>query len=263
MIELYVAVFAAGLLFGSFANVCIARIPNNQSVVTPGSRCPKCGTPIEWYDNIPLLSYALLKGKCRKCKTQVSFQYPLVEFSTGLAFVFVAMHLQFTPLLPFYLLFTLALIIISFIDYYHQIIPDVFSFGIIILGVGLASFSEALGPDVKSRLVNSVLGMVVGGGSLFALGFVGEKIMHKESMGGGDIKLMAGIGAMFGWESAISVLFIASLIGSVIGVTLILSKKIERTGYIPFGPFIAAASYLYMLVPERLNILSLVFRLSN
>jgi len=250
--------FIAGLIFGSFANVCIARLPRGGSIVTPRSYCPKCNTPVKWFDNLPLISYVLLKAKCRACNEKISIQYPLVEFFTGVAFLALALHFEGSILLPVYLVFTLALIIITGIDYFHQIIPDSLSLGILVMGLCFCPFNQALGAGLKVRLINSLGGVIAGGGGLFLVGFIGEKIMRREAMGGGDVKLLAGIGAVLGWAKVFSVLFTASLIGSAFGLALIFSKKIERTGYIPFGPFLAFAAYLNLFLPNIMGFLNIL-----
>ena len=244
-----------GLIFGSFANVCIARIPKDESVIFPRSYCPKCGKPINWFDNVPVISYLLLRGNCRDCKENISIQYPLIELITGTAFLAIAWSFKGTLLLPFYLILTLIFVIISVIDFQIQIIPDLLSLILIILGLAMSPFNYTLGQGVVHRLLNSFLGVVAGGGSLFLLGFFGEKIMHKEAMGGGDVKLLAGIGSVIGWAKIFSVLFTASLIGSIFGLALIAAKRIKRTGYIPFGPFLSAAAYLNLFLPNLATLL--------
>ncbi len=248
---LYLTFFLAlGLVFGSFANVCISRIPKGESVVFPKSHCPKCNKLIKWYDNLPLLSYVILKAKCRACGEPISIQYPLVELITGCSFLALALNIKDPALLAFYLLLTLVLIIISGIDFHVQIIPDSLSLPLIAAGLLVSPFNNSLGSGVVHRILNSFLGVLAGGGSLFLLGFFGEKIMKKEAMGGGDVKLLAGIGAVIGWSKIFSVLFVASLVGSVFGILLIMAKKIERTGYIPFGPFIAVSAYINLFLPD-------------
>ena len=245
-----VSFFIIGLVFGSFANVCIARIPKGESIITPSSHCTKCGKHIDWYDNLPIISYALLKAKCRHCKEEISMQYPLVEFVTGVVFVILAWKFQGNVLLPVYLLFMLILLIISVIDFYNQIIPDSLSLTILVLGLFLSPFNADLGTGIKSRIINSVAGILLGGGTLLLIGFVAKKIMGKEAMGGGDIKLLGAIGAVLGWAKIFPVLFIASVIGSVFGLFLILTKRIERTGYIPFGPFLSLSAFFNIFLPN-------------
>jgi leader peptidase (prepilin peptidase) / N-methyltransferase len=247
-----------GLILGSFANVCIYRIPRDQSVVLPRSHCTGCNNLIKWYDNIPLLSYFLLKAKCRVCGEKISFQYPLIEFITALTFLFVAVKYPFSPLILLYFYFAFVLIVISGVDFFWQIIPDFFSVSLIALGLLSSAFNPQLGPDPKTRLLNSLLGTLIGGGVLLLMGYLGQLVFKKEAMGGGDVKLLAGVGAMLGWHKALSTLVIASFFGSFIGITLILAKKMSRKDYIPFGPYLAFAAYLNVFLPDPSYIFNLM-----
>jgi len=239
--------FIFGLIMGSFGNVCIYRIPREQSLWKPRSRCPSCGRTIQWYDNIPLLSFLLLKRACRACGHPISWQYPLVELITGIAFLLVAWRFAFEPFLPVYLLFTFLLIILSGIDYFHLVIPDVFPLIIVLIGLGTSAFDPSRGDAWFTRIGSSLLGALTGGGLLYLTGVIGSKAFHKEAMGGGDIKLMAGVGALLGWQQALATIFLGSLIGSIYGITLIATRRMERRGYIPFGPFLALGAYLTLL----------------
>lgn len=242
--------FVIGLCAGSFANVCIHRIPRDESIVKPRSHCPSCNRFIRWYDNIPIASFISLGAKCRYCGTKISWQYPLIELITGLAFVSVAWQYAYLPYAAVYILFVFCLIVISGIDYFHQIIPDIFPLIIFILGVSFSFFNPQLGIEWKIRLFNSLLGAISGSGLLLALGYIGKKIFKQDAMGEGDIKLLCGIGALLGMQKTFSTLLIASFIGSVIGVTLIAAKRIQRKSYIPFGPFIAAGAYINLFLPN-------------
>ncbi|MBN1823959.1 MAG: prepilin peptidase [Endomicrobiales bacterium] len=255
MIAYLLCFFVLGLAFGSFANVCIYRIPKDESVIKPSSHCPSCGKHILWYDNIPVISYVVLSGRCRFCGTPIPVVYPVVEAVTAVAFTLVALKYPFHPMMPFYLVFTLALVIVSGIDYYHRIIPDVLSYGLIAMGLLTSFVNPELGGSIRERVLNSVVGTLAGGGILVAVGFAGEKIMKKEAMGGGDVKLLAGIGAILGWQKVVMSLFAASLLGSIFGLVLILQKRLERRGYIPFGPFLAVGSYASMFLPNIVDLL--------
>jgi len=241
-----------GLIFGSFLNVCIYRMPLNKSIVWPGSGCPKCGAPIHFYDNIPVLSFIILRGKCRSCAEPISWRYPLVELLTGLGSAVLAYKNQYDPA---WLLLALAvfyaLLVLAFIDLDHFIIPDELSLGI--CGVGLLFFwvNPNFQGTLASRFMQSFGGAALGFFLLWGIAVAGEKIFKKEAMGGGDIKLMAGLGAVFGWEGVISTLIIGSLLGSVYGLILMFSKKIGRQAPIPFGPFLSVGALinLYSLVP--------------
>lgn len=245
--------FIFGLMFGSFANVCIFRIPKNKSIIFPGSSCPNCGYELNWHDNIPIISFLLLAGKCRNCKARISLQYPIVELITGLCFLAVALVFPLDIMFFIYLYTAFTLIVITVIDYYYKIIPDFFSISLIVAGLCSSPVNQYLGYSIKDRIFSSLFGMLLGGGILLLLGFAGEKILKKEAMGGGDIKLLAGIGAILGPTKAISTLFIASTFGSIIAITLILFGKLKKDEYIPFGPFISIAAYVNIFVPDFLS----------
>lgn len=239
-----------GLLLGSFANVCVYRIPAGGSVVRPGSHCCACQTPIAWYDNIPIFSFILLRARCRRCGASISWQYPLVELLTGLSFLMIGIYYPLQPVVPFLLYFAFVMIVISGIDIPHQIIPDVFSLSLIAVGIGASVFNPLLGYVPVERLVNSLIGAAAGAGVLILLGLVGTWMFKKDAMGGGDVKLLAGIGAFIGLPKVLLTLFIASLFGAMVGGYLLLTKKLERRGYIPFGPFLALAGYINLFLPD-------------
>jgi len=230
-IALSILAFLLGTVVGSFLNVCIYRLPEKKSIISPGSHCPHCHTPIKWYDNIPLLSFALLKGRCRYCQKPISGQYPLVEFITGLFTFFIYFDYGFSLTGIIYLFFIYALIVISFIDLKWQIIPDVISVPGIFGGL-MASFCL---PYLSFK--DSVCGALLGGGFLFIVAYGYYFIRKKEGMGGGDIKLLAMIGAFLGWRAIPFVLFSASVTGSIIGILWILFQGKDRNFPIPFGPF--------------------------
>ncbi|GAB7026270.1 prepilin peptidase [Geotalea toluenoxydans] len=236
----YIFAFVFGAVVGSFLNVCIYRLPNGQSVVFPPSHCPNCDYKIRFYDNIPMLSYLLLRGKCRSCKTPISLQYPLVELINGLLTLFL--FIKFGPTLTFLFLFIFssALVTITFIDLEHQIIPDIISLPGIIIGFVASFFLPWLGWK------NSLIGILLGGGSLLVVAYGYQFLTKKEGMGGGDIKLLAMMGAFLGWRSVPFIIFVASLVGSIVGVTLMLVQKKDSKLAIPFGPFLAFAALLYV-----------------
>jgi leader peptidase (prepilin peptidase)/N-methyltransferase len=230
-----------GSIVGSFLNVCIYRIPGNRSIILPRSYCPECGEPIEFYDNIPVLSYLMLKGRCRTCKKRISPRYPLVELITALlsALLFRRYGLSFQLLATFS--FTCALIVITFIDLEHQIIPDI----ITLPGIPLFFLAAVL--IMKLRLIDAVLGIIIGGGILYLIAFAYELLRKTEGMGGGDIKLLAMIGAFLGWQSLWFIIMVSSLLGAVIGITAMVVQKEDMKYAIPFGPFLSvgAVSYLF------------------
>jgi leader peptidase (prepilin peptidase)/N-methyltransferase len=235
-----------GMVLGSFANVCIYRIPINKSIVNPPSSCPRCGERIKFYDNVPLFSYILLGGKCRHCSDRISFQYPLVEAFFGLMswVLFIRYGLSYQYFLL--LLFIGLLIIISIIDLYHKIIPDLLSIPGIIIGFG-ASFLLA-----RTHWADSLIGIIAGGGVLFLVAVIFERITGKEGMGGGDVKLLAMIGGWMGWKSLPFILLMSSFSGVLIGGgALLLSGKSHRTR-IPFGPFLSLGALIYLFFGSEL-----------
>lgn len=242
-------IFIFGLVFGSFANVCIYRMPREMSVVFPPSHCTKCNTPILWYDNIPVLSYLFLKGKCRKCNDKISLRYPLVELSCGILFALMFFVTGLTYMLPFFCLFAFCMLVITLIDYDFQIIPDEFSVGLIIIGILISFINVFLGTTFLERFAGSVLGTLAGGGSLILLAIAGKFMFKQDAMGGGDIKLMAGVGAFIGWQRVLLAIFIAAFIGSIIGIALIITKKMKRRDMMPFGPCLAIGSITTLFLP--------------
>ncbi|GAF68030.1 unnamed protein product, partial [marine sediment metagenome] len=183
-----VLIFILGLIVGSFSNVCIYRIPRNESIVYPASHCPKCRTTIKLIDNIPLLSYVILKGRCRNCKSKISIQYPIVELLTGLIYLIIYLTYGLSVQTLIYIILSSALIIIAFIDLNEQIVPDVISLPGIVIGFIISFFVPYI------SYINSALGVVVGGGIILIIGLAGSVIFKKEAMGGGDVKLAAMIG---------------------------------------------------------------------
>ncbi|BDV43693.1 type IV prepilin-like proteins leader peptide pilD [Geotalea uraniireducens] len=245
-ILLTVFAFLLGAVIGSFLNVCIHRLPLGESIVFPASRCPACGTKIRPWDNIPLLSFLLLRGKCRACKAAISFRYPLVELLNGL--LALALFLKFGPTATFFVLlvFCSALVAITFIDLDHQLIPDVISLPGIVVGFAASFFLPWLG------WLNSLIGILLGGGSLLAVAYLYQLLTKKEGMGGGDIKLLAMMGAFLGWRAVPFIIFAGSLVGSIIGVTLMLAQKKDGKLAIPFGPFLAFGAILYIFYGRQL-----------
>ena len=235
-----------GAMVGSFLNVCIHRLPKEESIVRPGSHCPKCKTPIRFYDNIPLLSYLLLGGKCRHCKAPISIQYPIVEAITALSSFFLFITFGVSLSFFYYFSFVAALIAITVIDLYHQIIPDVISLPGIVIGL--------LGSLVIPQITfwSSLIGVISGGGSLFLVATVYQWLFKREGMGGGDVKLLAMIGAFLGWKAVILTIFLSSFIGSIIGITVMLIKGKDFKYAIPFGPFLALGAVISLFWGENL-----------
>ncbi|WP_203472052.1 prepilin peptidase [Dissulfurispira thermophila] len=253
--------FILGLIVGSFLNVCIYRLPRNISIIRPSSSCPVCNTAIKPWDNIPILSYIFLKGKCRKCGERISIRYPMVELLNGILYWSVFDFFGLGWHLPFVLFFSSAMVVITFIDLDFQIIPDVITLPGIVIGIISASFllpdpfslqhlyphkfQDFLGtpPSAFSLSVvgfrNSVAGLFLGGGLFYLIA-----TLSRGGMGGGDIKLMAMVGAFMGWRAVFLTTFIGSLLGSLVGIFLMVFKGKGRKTKIPFGPFLSFGSII-------------------
>jgi len=243
---LIIFVFAMGAAIGSFLNVCIYRLPQDLSIAAPRSFCPACRTPILAYDNIPILSFLLLGGKCRKCRAPISWRYPLVEALTGGLALALFLKLALTFSFFCYFCFAAVLVVITFIDLDHRLIPDAISLPGILIGF-LLSFL-AVTPGVW----NSLLGIVIGGGSLYLVAVVYEFVTKREGMGGGDVKLLAMIGAWLGWKAVLFALFFSSLTGSLVGGALMVARKEDGKLAIPFGPFLTFSAMAYVFFGEKL-----------
>lgn len=238
--------FVFGTLVGSFLNVCICRLPKDESIVSPPSHCPVCSYQIRWFDNIPLLSYLLLRGRCRGCGTGISIQYPLVELLNGILTTLLFFRFGPTLLFATLFLFCSALVVITFIDIEHQIIPDEISLPGIAVGFALSFFLQGHG------WLNSLLGILLGGGSLLLVAYSYQRLTGKEGMGGGDIKLLAMMGAFLGWKAVPFIIFSSSLIGSVVGISIMLLQKKDSKLAIPFGPYLALGAVLYLFYGKAL-----------
>ena len=251
---LQLIVFIFGALIGSFLNVCIYRLPRGISIIWPSSRCPSCNAPIRAWDNIPVLSFLILRGSCRNCKARIPYRYPLVESLN--AACYLVLLWRFGPGWPFlvYALFCSALIVITFIDLDFQIIPDRITLPGIPIGLLAGSL---LLPDPLLRSValgwkGSLIGAVSGFFFFYLVAAGGEKIFKKEAMGGGDIKMMAMVGGFIGWKGIILTTFLGSLLGSVIGVFMMIFAGRERGSLIPFGPFLAAGSAISLIFGQEI-----------
>ena len=239
--------FAFGTIVGSFLNVCIHRLPQGKSIILPSSHCPLCKTRIPFYDNIPLVSFILLWGRCRACHAPISLRYPLVEFLMGLFSIILLLRYGIAPLYLVYLAFFASLTLVSFIDLSHRIIPDVISLPGILIGLLVA----LLHPQMSIKA--SLIGVLLGGGSLYAVASMYHLVTKREGMGGGDIKLLAMIGAFIGWKGVLFTILCSSLIGSLVGVTLMfISSKADSKYAVPFGPFLSLGAIIYVLVGETL-----------
>lgn len=241
-----ILIFAFGACIGSFLNVCIYRIPAGLSIVHPGSRCPNCRTMIAFYDNLPILSFVLLRGKCRTCQAPIAIRYPVVELLTGLCALACALAFGLTVHALVVFVFIATLIVVALIDLDHRIIPDAIS----LPGI-LFFFLAALAvPTVTWQ--SSIIGILAGGGSLFGVAWVYQFMTGREGMGGGDIKLLAMIGAMTGWQGVVFTLFAASAVGTAIGILLMIRSGRGMKLAIPFGPFLALGAVIYLFFGECL-----------
>jgi leader peptidase (prepilin peptidase)/N-methyltransferase len=237
-----------GLIWGSFANVVIWRWPKGQSVVFPRSRCTQCGQPIAWYDNVPVLSWLILRGCCRNCKVKISFRYPLVELMVGALFAGIYYRYGLTWLTLEYMVFAWGLVVVSFIDLDLMLLPDVFTLSGIVMGL----VGAALNP--QRDFMSSFYGVLMGGGFLWLVAYLYLLVRKQEGMGGGDIKLLAWIGAVLGWTAIPFVVLVSSILGSVVGLVLARRNPAGLKSVIPFGPYLAAGALLFMFGGERIGL---------
>lgn len=250
----YLTVFLFGLITGSFLNVCIYRIPRGLSIIIPSSRCPSCNTPIKPWDNIPIVSYIFLGGKCRFCKAKISLRYPLVELLNAIMYALILWRFNFGWHTFVYFVFSSSLIVITFIDLDFQIIPDRITLSGIPIGFLVGSF---LLPDPFARssllgMKESLIGMVTGFGLFYLVALIGSAIFKKEAMGGGDVKMMAMVGALMGWKAVLLTTFLGSLTGSIIGILLMVLKGKDRKAKIPFGPFLALGTIITLFYGQEI-----------
>ena len=234
------------MCIGSFLNVCIYRLPESKSIADPPrSICPSCKSHIRFYDNMPVLSYIWLKGRCRNCNAPISFRYPLVELMNGIVAVALLFKFGLSVESFVYFVFISSLIVITFIDLDHQIIPDIITLPGIPMGL-IASFAL---PTITLKA--SALGLLIGGGSLWFVAWAYNLIAHRDGMGGGDIKLLAMMGTIIGWKGVIFTIFASSVIGSCVGITMMLIKNKNMKFAIPFGPFLSIGAIAYVFFGSR------------
>ena len=238
--------FLFGAAIGSFLNVCIYRLPLRESIVFPASHCRACSAPLSWYDNLPLASYVLRRGRCRFCGAAFSFRYFLVELLTALLAVALVYRFGLTVTTVGYFAFSAALVVITFIDLDYQIIPDVISLPGAVAGVLFSLVSPAL------SLWSSLIGLVLGAGILLAVALGYRAVTGREGMGGGDVKLLAMIGAFLGWRAVLFSLFAASFVGSVVGVAAMVRNHADSKLALPFGPFLSFGALCYLFFGEQL-----------
>lgn len=238
--------FIFGLCLGSFANVLIYRIPKGQKWAWSRSACPHCGKQIALFDNIPVLSYLLLRAKCRQCGGGISWRYPVVELLTGLLFLGLFLKFGWTISLLEYSIFMFGLVVVTFIDFDHMILPDVFTLSGIVIGL----IGSVVNPE--RDFISSFVGVLLGGGFLWCLAYLYFLLRKEEGMGGGDIKLLAWIGAVLGWTSVPFVILSSSLVGSVVGIIVALTTKGGLKTAIPFGPYLALGAIFYVFGGEEI-----------
>ncbi len=269
----YIALFVFGGVIGSFLNVVIHRVPREESIVFPNSTCPKCGNAIKPYDNIPIVSWLVLRGKCRKCGEKISARYPAVELLNALLFMVVGWSVGFTVFLPVALIFTVTIVALVFIDAEHMLLPDVLTFpllGFALLSRLIFSFvpnNEVYFSDVRFypltqisdspawlvALLAALLGGLVGGGSLWLVGEIWKRLRGVDAMGLGDVKLMFGVGALLGWRLTVLTIFLGAFTGALVGVIVIArSKDKDMQAKIPFGIFLGIGSLVSLLFGEQI-----------
>jgi leader peptidase (prepilin peptidase) / N-methyltransferase len=253
MIPTLIAIY--GLVLGSFFNVVICRLPDKKSLFLPSSHCPKCKTPIKPWHNIPIVSYIILGGKCASCRQPISIIYPLIELTTSIASL-ALWYLSILPQLPLTWMqgtalviqstFLLLLIPITIIDFKHYIIPDSLTLPFLCIGFGISFFPGSATP------LDTILGVLAGGGSLYAIGWIGSVLLKKEAMGGGDIKLMGAAGALFGAQNALLGIVFGAALGSIFGITVMLLQKKSYSHQIPFGPFLGAGMWVAVFSGQKI-----------
>jgi len=269
---MYVVVGVFGAIIGSFLNVVIHRLPREESIVLPGSRCPDCGATIAFYDNVPVMSYLLLGGRCRACKTHISARYPAVEALTAALWVIVVWHDGLTWALPFDLVFVTAITALIFIDAEHMLLPNAITYpGIAFSLIARVALPYLMGrphfddldmllngmlagmPLWAASLVGAFIGALVGGGSLWLMGWTWEKLRGIEAMGLGDVKMMFMVGAYLGWRLTILNIFLGVLSGSLIGIFLMLRRgKRDMQMLLPFGVFLGIGAIAALLVGSQM-----------
>lgn len=247
----YIFAFVFGSAIGSFLNVLIYRLPRQLSIVAPHSFCPNCKKAIKWYENIPIVSYLLLGGKCSNCHKRISLRYPIVEALTGLLFVYAFSRFQLSFEFFFMLFFFCGLIVIAFIDFSFQVIPDIISMPGIAIGI--------LYQIMKGDFFTGLAGMIFGGGLILVIRVIGGKVYKKEVMGMGDVYLTAMIGAFVGFPFIIPAIFIGALVGAILGILYIISTHQSRESPIPFGPFLAIGGIAVVIFePQIYQLFSLL-----
>lgn len=250
----YTAAFLLGSVVGSFLNVCIYRMPRGLSIVRPSSKCPTCSNAVRFYDNIPLVSFLILGGRCRDCKARIPLRYPLVEALNALMYASVIWRFGLGWHTLFIFAFCSAMIVITFIDLDFQIIPDVITLPGIPLGLiaGSLLIPDPFARDSVLGFREGLIGLISGGGLFLMIVILSQLILKREGMGLGDVKMMAMIGAFAGWKSMLLTTFAGSLLGSAVGISLMVFKGKGRETRIPFGPFLAAGALITLFFGQEI-----------
>ncbi len=250
----YLAAFVLGGIWGSFCNVCIYRLPDNDSVITGRSFCRSCKNKIKWYDNIPLLSFIFLRGKCRSCNNKISSQYFLVELISAVSFLFIYFIYGLSVTTLLLIILSIFFIIIFFIDLKHYIIPNELTFPLMLIGF-VKSFDPNLNQTIFPNYINSLLGGFFGYAVIWLIIFFYKKVRNKEGMGLGDAKLMAVVGFWFGWASIPFTIFISSAVALVLVIPSLIKKTRNMSAQIPFGPYIIIGCIIYVTFANQLKYL--------
>jgi len=250
----YLAAFVLGGIWGSFCNVCIYRLPDNDSVITGRSFCRSCKNKIKWYDNIPLLSFIFLRGKCRSCNNKISLQYFLVELISAISFLFIYFIYGLSVTTLLLIILSIFFIIIFFIDLKHYIIPNELTFPLMLIGF-VKSFDPNLNQTIFPNYINSLLGGFFGYAVIWLIIFFYKKVRNKEGMGLGDAKLMAVVGFWFGWASIPFTIFISSAVALVLVIPSLIKKTRNMSAQIPFGPYIIIGCIIYVTFANQLKYL--------
>ena len=248
------AVFLFGASIGSFLNVVILRLPNdNESILFPASHCPACKKTLSWYENIPIISYLFLRGRCSSCHKAISLQYPVIELLMAVLSVALYQRFGLSVTGGGYFIFSAALLVIIWIDLHHQIIPDVISLPGILLGFLFSFFNTFV------YWQESLIGLVIGGGILYTISALYYLVRRQAGMGGGDIKLLAMLGAFLGYKSLPFIIFASSLTGAVVGLLVMMVQKKDIATKIPFGPFLSIAALVYLFFQEEIHHVFLLY----
>ena len=247
----YIIVFIFGSIWGSFSNVCIHRIPDNISVIKGRSHCPACKKQIRWYDNIPLISFLVLKAQCRDCSSKINFKYFIVELISALSFVLIFFLFGFSVTTLLFFILSISFIIIFFIDLKHFIIPNELTYPLMLIGL-VKSFDPNLNTSLFPNYLNSLIGGVLGYLIIWLIILFYKKIRNKEGMGLGDAKLLSAIGFWFGWISIPFVIFLSSVLALLVVTPSLINKSKEMSSQIPFGPYLVLGSVLYLLLLEKI-----------